>query len=156
MYVPLIPFTFIEFQTKTPTYAVFEPGSFSIGPWGRNRPESQLSPSSLSVGLTNAKRNGSGWTVQTTAGLANNQITADWSTPIPGGLKMKFGAELGLGQSIAGFITAEGKVTDNVKAGLILQMEIGGGIIMKVKYVTPFVFFFFLSFFFRVLKWHGI
>lgn len=59
---------------------------------------------------------------------------------------MKFGAELGLGQSIAGFITAEGKVTDNVKAGLILQMEIGGGIIMKVKYVTLFFSFFFFLF----------
>lgn len=46
---------------------------------------------------------------------------------------MKFGADIGLDQSIAGFITAEGKVTDNVKAGLILQMEIGGGIILKVK-----------------------
>lgn len=46
---------------------------------------------------------------------------------------MKFGVEIGLDQSMAGFITAEGKVTDNVKAGLILQMEIGGGIILKVK-----------------------
>ncbi|OXC69014.1 hypothetical protein AYX13_02303 [Cryptococcus neoformans] len=131
---PQLGFTYgRRLYADTTGFMLYEPGSFSIGPWGRNRPESQLNPSSLSIGLTNAKRNGSGWTVQTTAGLANNQITADWSTPIPGGLKMKFGAEIGLDQSMAGFITAEGKVTDNVKAGLILQMEIGGGIILKVK-----------------------
>ncbi|WVQ82052.1 hypothetical protein IAT38_004180 [Cryptococcus sp. DSM 104549] len=119
---------------NTTGFMTFEPGSFSIGPWGRSLDESQLTPSSLSVGLTNSKRDGAGWTVQTTAGLAASQITADWSTRIPGGLKVKIGGEMGIGQSMAGFLSAEGRVTENVRAGVIWQVEVGGGIIMKLKF----------------------
>ncbi|WVR07398.1 hypothetical protein IAU60_004439 [Kwoniella sp. DSM 27419] len=112
-------------------FIAYESGSYAIGPWGANL--SDPSPSSLSVGVTTTKRDGSGWTLQTTAGLAASRLAADWSTKIPGGLKLKFGGEVGLGSSIAGFINAEGRVTENVRAGLILQCEMGGGVIMKIK-----------------------
>ncbi|ODN92819.1 hypothetical protein L198_05615 [Cryptococcus wingfieldii CBS 7118] len=118
----------------TTGFMTFEPGSFSLGPWGASRTENELSPSSLSIGITNSTRSGSGWTVQTSASLASNQVSADYSIPIPGGLKMKIGAEAGLGQSVAGFVTAEGKLSENVRAGLVLQMEIAGGIILKLRF----------------------
>ncbi|WRT68254.1 uncharacterized protein IL334_005230 [Kwoniella shivajii] len=109
----------------------YESGSYAIGPWGAQTPLSI--PSSLSVGITNTKRDGSGWTIQTTAGLASSRIATDWSTKIPGGVKLKFGVEAGLNSSPALFINAEGKLTENVRGGIILQCEIGGGIIMKFK-----------------------
>ncbi|WWD18942.1 hypothetical protein CI109_103398 [Kwoniella shandongensis] len=116
---------------NTTGFMSYESGTFNIGPWGKNHPAPATS--SLSVGLTNSKRNGTGWTVQTTAGLAASRVAADYAIKVPGGLKLKVGGEVGLGSSIAGFINAEGKVTENVRAGLILQVEVGGGIIMKVK-----------------------
>ncbi|KAK8854909.1 hypothetical protein IAR55_003648 [Kwoniella newhampshirensis] len=116
----------------TTGFISYESGTFAIGTWGKNHPAP--STSSLSVGLTNSKRNGTGWTLQTTAGLAASRVAADYSIKVPGGLKVKVGGEVGMAQSIAGFVTAEGKVTENVRAGLILQVEVGGGIIMKVKF----------------------
>ncbi|WVN90172.1 uncharacterized protein L203_105408 [Cryptococcus depauperatus CBS 7841] len=118
----------------TTGFISYEPGSFSIGPWGANLSESQRTPSSLSVGLTNSQRSGVGWTVQTTAGQATSQFTADYAMPIPGGLKMKVGVEASLTQSVAGFVAIEGRMTTNVKAGVILQAEFGGGIILKFKF----------------------
>ncbi|WWC90847.1 uncharacterized protein L201_005784 [Kwoniella dendrophila CBS 6074] len=110
----------------------YESGSYAIGPWGSESPLNI--PSSLSVGITTTRRNGSGWTVQTTAGLASSRMSGDWSTKIPGGVKLKFGAEVGLGSSPALFINADTKLTDNVRGGMLLQCEIGGGIIMKFKF----------------------
>ncbi|OCF76079.1 hypothetical protein I204_03377 [Kwoniella mangroviensis CBS 8886] len=110
----------------------YESGSYSLGSWGSESPLSV--PSSLSVGVTTTRRNGTGWTVQTTAGLGASRLAADWSTKIPGGLKLKFGAEVGLSSSPALFINADGKLTDNTRGGVLLQCEIGGGIIMKLKF----------------------
>ncbi|WWC63149.1 uncharacterized protein I303_105749 [Kwoniella dejecticola CBS 10117] len=110
----------------------YESGSYAIGPWGSESPISI--PSSLSVGVTTTRRDGAGWTVQTTAGLGASRLAADWSTKIPGGLRLKFGAEVGLGSSPTLFINADGKLTENVRGGVLLQCEVGGGVIMKFKF----------------------
>ncbi|WVW85813.1 hypothetical protein I302_107851 [Kwoniella bestiolae CBS 10118] len=110
----------------------YESGSYALGPWGSSSP--LAIPSSLSVGVTTTRRNGTGWTLQTTAGLGASRIAADWSTKIPGGLKLKVGAEVGLTSSPAIFVNADGRITDNTRGGVLLQCEVGGGIIMKIKF----------------------
>jgi len=132
------PKTYLKFHlshrlTSHLSLPAYESGSYSIGPWGLSSPSQ---PSSLSVGVTTTKRNGSGWTLQTTAGLAASRISADWSTKVPGGLKLKFGADVGIGSSPSLFINADGRLTDNVRGGILLQCEFGGGIIMKFKWVS--------------------
>ncbi|WVQ99858.1 hypothetical protein IAU59_007001 [Kwoniella sp. CBS 9459] len=119
---------------NTTGFIAYETGTYTIGPWGQSLAPTSFAPSSLSIGATTTQRDGSGWTVQTTAGLGASRLAADWSTKIPGGVKLKFGAEVGLLSNVAGFINAEGRLTDNVRAGLILQCEVGGGIIMKVRF----------------------
>lgn len=66
-----------------------------------------------------------------------NHISADWSTRVIGGLRVKVGAAVGTDSGINAFVDGEGKVTSNVRAGLMVQVALGGGVTMRIKYVVP-------------------
>ena len=87
--------------------------------------------SALSVGLTTSRQDASGWTVETQAGLNESHISADWSTRLLG-LKLKFGVA-GSAAEINAFVDAEGRVTQNIRTGLNVQLEYFGGIGMRIR-----------------------
>ena len=89
--------------------------------------------SALSIGLTTSRQDASGWTVETSAGMNDSHISADWSTRFLG-LKLKIGATASTAQLNA-FLDAEGRVTQNVRTGLNVQLEYFGGIGMNIRYV---------------------
>lgn len=113
----------------------FKSGFWTLGPWGRYLPEqlARADRSALAVALTTTTRDGSGWTFETQAGIIANHISADWSTRVIGGLKVKVGAAVGTDSGINAFVDGEGKVTTNVKAGMVVQVALGGGVTMRLK-----------------------
>ena len=90
--------------------------------------------SALSVGLTSSRRDATGWTIETQAGLIDSHISSDWSTRILG-IKMKFGTAVGSTDNISGFIDGEGKVTTSIRAGMTVQAELAGGITIRLRWV---------------------
>lgn len=113
----------------------FKSGFWTLGPWGKYLPEElrRADRSALAVGLTNSTRTGTGWTVETQAGIIDNHISADWSTRVMGGLKVKVGGTVGTASGINAFVDGEGKVTSNVRAGAMVQLALGGGVTMRLK-----------------------
>lgn len=89
--------------------------------------------SAMSVGLTTSRRDGSGWTVETQAGLVASHLAADWSTTI-WGVRLKFGAAMGTGGTSA-FVDGEGRVTSNTRLACVVSLEFGGGVTMRWRYV---------------------
>ena len=84
------------------------------------------------MGLTNSTPTGSGWTVETQAGVIANHITADYAIRWMG-LKWKIGAAVGTDTGINVFVDAEGKVSAVSRLGLIVSAELGGGVSMRFK-----------------------
>ena len=115
--------------------AAYKSGFFTLGPWGASLPPrlAMSDRSALSVGLTTSRQDASGWTVETQAGLNESHISADWSTRLLG-LKLKFGVA-GSAAEINAFVDAEGRVTQNIRTGLNVQLEYFGGIGMRVRWV---------------------
>lgn len=114
-------------------------GFFTLGPWGSSLPLTyplRREKSALAVGLTTAHPNGSGWTVETQAGIVANHISADWSTRLMG-IRVKLGAAMGTDSGINAFVDGEGKVTGNVRVGCMVQAELGGGVTMRWRWVYP-------------------
>lgn len=112
----------------------YKTGFYSIGPWGKSlNPELALADlSSFSVGLTTTRGNNSGWTVETSAGLADSHVSADWSTRILG-LKIKIGTAAAVANGITGFVDAEAKATEHIRTGMMLQVELNGGLTMALR-----------------------
>jgi len=113
----------------------FKSGFWTLGTWGKYLPAqlARSDRSALSVALTTTTRDGSGWTLETQAGVIANHISADWSTRVIGGLKVKVGAAIGTDTGINAFVDGEGKVTTNVRAGMIVQLAYGGGVTMRLR-----------------------
>ncbi|EIW67351.1 hypothetical protein M231_02507 [Tremella mesenterica] len=120
---------------QTTGLITFRSGFWTLGPWGTNLPAQLIRSdrSSLSVALTTSHRDGTGWTVESQAGLVDSHLSADWSTRVMGGLKLKIGAMLGT-TGISGFVDGEGRVTETTKFGVLLQAELGGGVTMSLKF----------------------
>ena len=53
-----------------------------------------------------------------------------------GGLKVKVGGSVGTASGMNAFVDGEGKVTSNVRAGMMVQLALGGGITMRIKFVV--------------------
>ncbi len=114
--------------------SAYKTGFYTLGPWGTSIPSqfTENDKSGLSVGLTTSNPDGTGWTVETAVGLVDTHLECDYSFRVLGGLKLKVGAGVGTA-GISGFIDTEGKVTENVRGGMVLQVDLGGGIVMRLK-----------------------
>ena len=105
-----------------------------MGSWGASLPEPVAfsDRSGLAVGVTTTKRNGTGWTVETQAGLSDNHLSADWSTRLLG-VKVKIGATASPVGQLTGFVDGDGKITTSIRGGITLSAELGGGIIVRLR-----------------------
>ncbi|GFZ49378.1 hypothetical protein JCM24511_07498 [Saitozyma sp. JCM 24511] len=118
------------------TIPALKTGFWSLGPWGASLPlthPSRRDRSALAIGLTNSRPNGSGWTVETQAGIIANHISADWSTRLLG-VRVKIGAALGTDSGINAFVDGEGKVTASARVGCVVQADLGGGVTMRWRF----------------------
>ncbi|KAL7423448.1 hypothetical protein Q5752_001028 [Cryptotrichosporon argae] len=120
---------------ETTGFITFKSGFYALGAWGAAlAPETYLSDrSALSVGLTTARRDGSGWTVETTTGLVDNALSADWATRVAG-LTLKLGAAADLAGGISAFVDGTAKVTEHARAGVMLQVQMKGGVQLRLKF----------------------
>jgi len=114
--------------------SAYKSGFFAFGPWGSSLPKEIAlgDQSGLSVGLTSSKRSGTGWTLETQAGLSDSHLSGDWSTGLLG-VKVKIGATASGGGDISGFVDGEGKITSNVRGGVTVSADFGGGITMRLR-----------------------
>lgn len=111
------------------THSAYKTGFWTLGTWGVSLPRGlrMADQSALSVGLTTARLNGTGWTCEVSAGrtIPENSLSVDWSTRVLG-LRLKFG----FGTDILGgwntFADAAGKVTENTRAGAALELGVQG------------------------------
>jgi DnaJ family protein C protein 11 len=120
------------------TLAAYKSGFWTLGPWGRGMAQQlgRSDRSGLAVGVTTNNANGSAWTLETQVGVRDNHISADWGTKVLGGVKIKFGGSVGTETGISAFVDSERKVTNSVKAGLMVTCALGGGVTMKIKLVA--------------------
>lgn len=88
----------------------------------------------MSIGATTTSQTGTGWTLETQAGVSNSYITADWSTRLLG-VKCKIGGSASTEGGISGFVDGEGKATGNVRAGVTVQLELAAGVTMRLRWV---------------------
>lgn len=92
-----------------------------------------MQPSSgLALGLTTNLPNGTGWTVETQAGIIDSHISADYSIRIAG-VKIKLGSSWGTMGGINGFLDTEGRVTKLIRMGWLVQVDLKGGVIGKLR-----------------------
>ncbi|KAL1408743.1 hypothetical protein Q8F55_005556 [Vanrija albida] len=114
---------------ETTGYITYKTGFWSLGPWGAAMPDEMrhADESALSIGLTNATVSGTGWTAEAQTGmsLADNYLSADWSTHALG-LTLKAGVGLEL-QGGHVFADATAHVTEHTYAGATFQVFLHGG-----------------------------
>ncbi|ORX38669.1 hypothetical protein BD324DRAFT_599616 [Kockovaella imperatae] len=120
---------------QTTGFITYKSGFFNLGSWGLSLPpQLALSDrSGLSVGATTANRDGTGWTVETQAGLNDSHISADWSTRILG-VRVKLGVAGGSSDGINAFVDAESKVSNTTRVGYMVQAEFAGGITARIRF----------------------
>lgn len=90
-----------------------------------------VNPSSMAVGITSASHNGDGWTTELRTGFADNGLSGDWTTHA-WGLRLKTGLSWSLMGSPAAFADVSGRVTENTRAGALLEVNLGGGIQLRL------------------------
>ncbi|ORY35388.1 hypothetical protein BCR39DRAFT_509235 [Naematelia encephala] len=124
-----------QLYAETTGFITYSTGFFSLFSWGKSLSPSiaASSQSSLSVGLTTSRRNGSGWTVETSAGLLDSGVSADWSTRLLG-ITLKLGGSFSGSDGIKAFVSGDGKVTSLVRAGITVSVELSGNIIMRLRF----------------------
>lgn len=116
--------------------SAYQTGFYTLGPWGASL-DSRLAAanqSSLTVGVTTARPDGSEWSVETKAGLNDSQIAADWSTRLLG-LKIRIGSSVSVASGITGFIDAQAKVSEYIRTSMMLQVALSGGITLQLRWV---------------------
>jgi DnaJ family protein C protein 11 len=136
----LYPFTVGFISTLSSFYysqliiPAYKTGPYTLGPWGKS-PLIQMQPSSgLSLGLTSNTPNGTGWTVETQAGIIDSHVSADYSLRIAG-VKIKVGSSWGTMGGINGFVDTEGRVSKLIRMGWLVQVDLKGGVIGKLRQV---------------------
>ena len=125
-----------------PFRSAYRSGFFSLGSWGMSLPHSMAMSdrSALTVGATTANRDGTGWTVETQAGLIDTHLSADYSFRIMG-IKLKIGVATGLSDDINAFIDADAKVSNTTRVGYSVQAEFAGGLSARLRLAgqLPFI-----------------
>ncbi|KAK1926987.1 hypothetical protein DB88DRAFT_5933 [Papiliotrema laurentii] len=126
-----------KLYAETTGFMTYKTGFYTLGPWGAQLPArlALADQSALSIGMTTARADASGWTAETQAGLVDSHISADWSTSLLG-LRVKVGASAGTTDGITGFVDAEGKTTQHVRTGMTLQLDLSGGVTMTLRWAA--------------------
>jgi len=110
-------------------------GFWTLGPWGRGLAETlgRSDRAAVSVGLTNQGHTGSGWTIETTGGVADRHISLDYTFKVLDGFKVKVGAAIGTMGGINGFMNTERQITDSTRLGLGVTAALPGGITLRIR-----------------------
>jgi len=110
-------------------------GFWTLGPWGRGLAETlgRSDRAAVSVGLTNQGHTGSGWTIETTGGVADRHISLDYTFKVLDGFKVKVGAAIGTMGGINGFVNTERQITDSTRLGLGVTAALPGGITLRIR-----------------------
>ncbi|GAA5990710.1 hypothetical protein JCM11641_008472 [Rhodosporidiobolus odoratus] len=104
-------------------------GAYSLGTWGL----AQLQPysdSTLSLGLSHAH----GWGAELTNGLFSKQLSVNYAKTVLGGFKVSFGGAVTSAGAASLGINADRRVTENVKAGMGVEMSANGALTVKLRF----------------------
>lgn len=106
-------------------------GVWAIGPWGRDALE-PVSSSTVSFGLNHSN----GWGVEASSGVFAQQISASYSQTMLGGVKVVLGGVVTSQGMVSTFVSGDRRITENVRAGMTLDMGVSGVMTVKVRCVN--------------------
>ncbi|ORY73064.1 hypothetical protein BCR35DRAFT_293884 [Leucosporidium creatinivorum] len=104
-------------------------GVWAIGPWGRDALE-PVSSSTVSLGLNHTN----GWGVEASSGVFAQQVSASYSQTMLGGVKVVLGGVVTSQGAVSTFVSGDRRVTENVRAGMTLDMGVSGVMTVKVRF----------------------
>ncbi|BGP02996.1 hypothetical protein RTG_02948 [Rhodotorula toruloides ATCC 204091] len=107
----------------------FRSGAWAIGSWGAHLLQ-PYSDSSISIGLNHA----SGWGVEATSAMFVKQVSVNWARTVLGGVKLSLGGAMTNVGAASVSINADRRVTENVKAGMGLEVAANGAMTVKLRF----------------------
>ncbi|BGP19685.1 hypothetical protein JCM10213_001861 [Rhodosporidiobolus nylandii] len=113
---------------KTTGILTLRSGAWAIGSWGAALLQ-PYSDSTLSLGLNHT----SGWAAEATSAVFSKQLSVNYGTTVLGGFKVSAG---GVVTSVGAFsvaLSADRRVTENVKAGMGVEMQPNGALTVKLR-----------------------
>lgn len=126
-------------ETALTGFTAFRSGTYTLGPWGKSVANSgllRMDPPSVTVGLTSSNSAGSGWTVQTSIGLADLSINVDRGIAAKwlGGAKLKAGVSLGTGSGVSVSVNGDRSVSDSTRLGFGVTAGLPGGVSLRLRF----------------------
>lgn len=115
------------FDNITGTFSI-RSGAYALGPWGKSSLE-PISSSTLAFGLIS----NSGWSTTITTGLGGSQLNAEYGFKSFAGVKMRVGGALTFTGDYSGYIAGDRRLTEDTKAGLVLEFNANGVMTFKLS-----------------------
>lgn len=106
----------------------FRSGAWALGPWGSELLQ-PYSDSALSVGINH----GSGWGVEATNTVFVKQVAVSYGRTVLGGVRVELAGVVTNVGATSVSISADRRITENVKAGMGLEVAASGAMTVKLR-----------------------
>lgn len=106
----------------------FRSGAWALGPWGSDLLQ-PYSDSALSVGLNHA----SGWGLEATNTVFVKQVAVSYGRTVLGGVRLELAGVVTNVGATSVSISADRRITENVKAGMGLEVAASGAMTVKLR-----------------------
>lgn len=106
----------------------FRSGAWALGPWGSDLLQ-PYSDSTLSVGINH----GSGWGVEATNTVFVKQLAVSYGRTVLGGVRVELAGVVTNVGATSVSISADRRITENVKAGMGLEVAASGAMTVKLR-----------------------
>ena len=106
----------------------FRSGAWALGPWGSELLQ-PYSDSALSVGINH----GSGWGVEATNTVFVKQVAVSYGRTVLGGIRVELAGVVTNVGATSISISADRRITENVKAGMGLEVAASGAMTVKLR-----------------------
>ncbi|GAA6024573.1 hypothetical protein JCM10207_008657 [Rhodosporidiobolus poonsookiae] len=103
-------------------------GAWALGGWGASLLQ-PYSDSTLTLGLNHA----TGWAVEATSAVFSKQVSVNYGKTVLGGVKLNLGGAVTSVGALTVGISADRRVTENVKVGVGLDMAPNGAMTVKLR-----------------------
>lgn len=108
----------------------FRSGAWALGPWGSDLLQ-PYSDSSLSVGLSHT----SGWGLEATNTVFVKQVAISYGRTVLGGVRLELAGVVTNVGATSVSISADRRVTENIKAGMGVEVAASGAMTVKLRRV---------------------
>lgn len=109
----------------------FRSGAWALGPWGADQLQ-PYSDSALSVGLNHT----SGWGLEATNTVFVKQAAVTYGCTVLGGVRLELAGVVTNVGATSVSVSADRRITENVKAGMGLEVAASGAMTVKLRCVS--------------------